>query len=125
MFFYILACSCIEGVSSLRRLLGEPVDRGFSLYGVVIKQASDLDTDTPFSARAKVLSITGAGLDDSPTEDNMFSDKELKATTDFIIKKKKDVLNSKEGSDLDYLRDLQTLTILENAVNKEMDEVKP
>ena len=55
----------------------------------------------------------------------MFSDKELKATTDFIIKKKKDVLNSKEGSDLDYLRDLQTLTILENAVNKEMDEVKP
>ena len=33
----ILACPCIEDVSSLRRLLGEPVDRGFSLYGVVIK----------------------------------------------------------------------------------------
>ena len=51
----------------------------------------------------------------------MFSDKELKATTDFIKNKKDDVLNSKEGSDIDYLRDLQTLTILESAVNKKME----
>jgi len=72
--------------------------------------------------QGQVLSTqTGAGLDDSPTEGDMFSDKELKATTDFIKNKKDDVLNSKEGSDIDYLRDLQTLTILESAVNKKME----
>ena len=52
----------------------------------------------------------------------LFLDKELKATADYIEKMKEDILNSKKGSDLDYLRNLQTLTILENAVNKKMEK---
>ena len=48
----------------------------------------------------------------------MFTDKELETTLDVIKRKKNDVLNKEEGSDLNYLRDLQTLIKLENAANK-------
>lgn len=51
----------------------------------------------------------------------MFSDKELKTMIDFIKRKKNDVFNSKGGSDLDYIRNLQTLTKLEDAANKSVE----
>ena len=46
----------------------------------------------------------------------MFTDDELATNAKVIEMKKREVLNSKEGSDLDYIRNLQTLIILENAV---------
>ena len=51
----------------------------------------------------------------------MFTKKELEANKTIIERKKRDVLTSKGGSDLDYIRNLQTLTILENAVSKEIE----
>lgn len=51
----------------------------------------------------------------------MFTRRELETTTNYISKAKKDVLNRRGGSDLDYLRDLQTLIKLENAANKALD----
>jgi len=48
----------------------------------------------------------------------MFTKKELKANLEYIRQKKEAVLNSKEGSDFDYIRNLQTLIKLENATNK-------
>jgi hypothetical protein len=48
----------------------------------------------------------------------MFTEKELEANAEFIKRRKEDILNSKGGSDLDYIRDLQTLIALENAVEK-------
>ena len=54
----------------------------------------------------------------------MFTDKELEMTIDYIQRKKNDILNSQEGSDLDYVRNLQTLTKLEDAANKEIHPTK-
>ena len=51
----------------------------------------------------------------------MFTDNELKVTSDYIEKKKQDVLARKEGSDADYIRDLQTLIVLENAVEGRLE----
>ena len=45
----------------------------------------------------------------------MFGDKELETTLTHIKRKKRDVLNREGGSDLEYLRNLQTLTKLQNA----------
>ena len=55
--------------------------------------------------------------------ETMFTDKELKTTLDVIKRKKNDVLNEEEGSDLDYLRNLQTLIKLENAANKALHPI--
>jgi hypothetical protein len=54
----------------------------------------------------------------------MFSDKELQANKSAIARKKRDILNSKDGSDLDYIRNLKTLIILENAVEEKIEEQK-
>ena len=51
----------------------------------------------------------------------MFTTKELMGIKEYIKRKRRDILKSNEGSDLDYIRDLQTLTQLENAVDIEMD----
>lgn len=51
----------------------------------------------------------------------MFTRRELEANADYIARKKKNVLDSKEGTDLDYLKNLQTLIKLENAVDKELE----
>jgi len=56
--------------------------------------------------------------------ENMFSDKELEATKDYINSKKADLLNNEGGSDLDYIQNLQTLIQLENAVDEKMGERK-
>ena len=52
----------------------------------------------------------------------MFADKELKGTVKFIAKKLDDVLHSKDGSDADYIRNLQTLTSLKNAAEEKIIE---
>ena len=48
----------------------------------------------------------------------MFTNKELEVTKDYIKRKKNDILNSEGGSDLDYIKNLQTLIVLENAVDE-------
>jgi hypothetical protein len=50
------------------------------------------------------------------------TNEELKATKEYIGYKKRDVLRRKGGSNLDYIRDLQTLIILENAVDEKTSE---
>jgi len=47
----------------------------------------------------------------------MFTDKELKTTVEYIRQKKEAILNSEEGSDLDYVKNLQTLIKLDDAAN--------
>ena len=54
----------------------------------------------------------------------MFEKKELEATLDYIDQKKDDILNDSGGSDLDYLRNLQTLTKLEIAAEEKLDSMK-
>jgi hypothetical protein len=54
----------------------------------------------------------------------LFTEKELKTTVNFIRKKKRAVLNNKKGSDLDYVRNLITLTRLENAIIVELEADK-
>uniref|UniRef100_A0A6M3K044 Uncharacterized protein n=1 Tax=viral metagenome TaxID=1070528 RepID=A0A6M3K044_9ZZZZ len=54
----------------------------------------------------------------------MFSKKELQTTKTLIDRKKGDILNSKKGSDGDYIRDLQSLITLENAVDKKLEQTK-
>ena len=50
----------------------------------------------------------------------MFTDNELEATKDICESKIKDILNKEGGSDLDYIRNLQSLVILKDAsVKKE------
>ena len=61
----------------------------------------------------------GAG---GPKERIIFADKELKGTVNFIDKKMDDVLHSKDGSDADYIRNLQTLTSLKNAAEEKIIE---
>ncbi len=51
----------------------------------------------------------------------MFTKKELETTIEYIRQKKEAVLNSKEGSDFDYVRNLQTLVKLEDAANKQIN----
>ena len=51
----------------------------------------------------------------------MFTDKELKGTLDYAKRKKDDILNGKSGSDFDFIRDLQTLTQLENTITERME----
>ena len=51
----------------------------------------------------------------------MFTDKELKTTANYVDGKMRDVLKRKDGSDADYIRDLQTLVKLKNAATKELD----
>ena len=51
----------------------------------------------------------------------MSTDKELKTTIDCIKRKKNAILNSKKGSDFDYVRNLQTLVKLEDAANKSLN----
>jgi len=55
----------------------------------------------------------------------MFGDNELNATKKYIKQKKNEILNSNSGSDLDYIRDLQTLIILENAVDEKLEKNDP
>ena len=50
----------------------------------------------------------------------MFTDKELETTLNCIERKKKEILNSKGGSDCEYVRNLQTLIKLENAANQSL-----
>ena len=52
----------------------------------------------------------------------MFTDKELEATKKFAGRKIKDIINKEGGSDLDYIRDLQTLITLKGAAEKKIDE---
>lgn len=52
----------------------------------------------------------------------MFSKQELEGTKDYIELKKGGVLNRKGGSDFDYIRDLQTLILLGNAVEEKLEE---
>ncbi len=54
----------------------------------------------------------------------MFEKKELEATLDYIDQKKDDILSGGKGSDLDYLRDLKTLTRLANAAEEKLDSMK-
>jgi hypothetical protein len=49
----------------------------------------------------------------------MQTDKELESTAIIIKRKKKEVLNRKGGTDADYIKDLQTLIKLEDAVERE------
>jgi len=51
----------------------------------------------------------------------MFTEKEMKVTLASIKSKRQNVLNRKGGSDLDYIRDLQTLIDLEAAANRTLD----
>jgi len=48
----------------------------------------------------------------------VFTEKELEATKRVIKAKKEKLLNSEEGSDADYIRNLQTLIKLENAADE-------
>lgn len=50
----------------------------------------------------------------------MFTKTELEINKELIKRKKREVLNSEGGSDLDYIRNLQTLIKLENAVDEEL-----
>jgi len=52
----------------------------------------------------------------------MITDKELEATKVFCERKFNDILYSKEGTDTDYIRNLQTLITLKNAVGKKGKE---
>jgi len=52
----------------------------------------------------------------------MFTDEELATNAKVIEMKKKEILNSRAGSDSDYLRNLQTLIKLENAVADLVEE---
>jgi hypothetical protein len=45
----------------------------------------------------------------------MFDDKELDATEKYCDRKIDDILNKDGGSDIDYIRSLQTLITLKNA----------
>jgi len=54
----------------------------------------------------------------------MFSKKELQTTKTYIERKKNDILNSKKGSDIDYIKDLQTLIVLENVVDNKLEQTK-
>ena len=51
----------------------------------------------------------------------MFTDKELEVTEDFCERKIEDVLKRKDGSDISYISDLQTLLKLKDAAKKEGD----
>ena len=50
----------------------------------------------------------------------MFSDKELQGTKDHIERKMDDVLNDDRGSDLDYIKNIQTLITLGNACDTKL-----
>lgn len=50
----------------------------------------------------------------------MFTERELETTKDILRKKKSEVLDSRDGSDLDYLRKLRTLIKLESAVTERL-----
>lgn len=53
---------------------------------------------------------------------SMFSDKELQGTKEYCAKNKRDILKSNAGSDLDYIKNLQTLIQLENAADEFIQE---
>ena len=52
----------------------------------------------------------------------ILSKKELEITEKMIKAKKAQTLKSSKGSDLDYIRDLQTLTQLESAIEGKKEE---
>ena len=54
----------------------------------------------------------------------MFTKKELEATKDYCERKINDLLNKDGGSDLDYVRNLQTLVTLKDAANQEIQRIK-
>jgi len=54
----------------------------------------------------------------------MFTDKELEATKDYCDRKMDEILNKEGGSDIDYIRNLQTLVTLKDAVNKKIHSTK-
>ena len=54
----------------------------------------------------------------------MFTDNELKTIDDVAERKMNDILNKGEGSDLDYIRNLQTLVTLKDAANQEIQRIK-
>jgi hypothetical protein len=56
--------------------------------------------------------------------ETMFTDKELEATVDYCDRKIDDLLNNEGGSDLDYIRNLQTLITLKDAANQKIQRIK-
>ena len=51
----------------------------------------------------------------------MFADKELEATKNLAGRKIKDIINKEGGSDLDYIRNLQTLITLKETAESDWD----
>lgn len=52
----------------------------------------------------------------------MFSKKELQTNKEYIARKKRDIINKPGGSDAEYIRNLQTLIKLDDAVDLLLDE---
>ena len=53
----------------------------------------------------------------------MFYDKELEVTKDYCERKIEDVLNKAGGSDIDYIRNLQTLITLKDSADQKINRV--
>ena len=54
----------------------------------------------------------------------MHTDKELEAIKTFSDRKIKDIINKEGGTDLDYIRNLQTLVKLKDAAEKKIKDYK-
>ena len=52
----------------------------------------------------------------------MFTDKELEAVKDISGRKIDEILNKEEGSDFDYIRNLQTLVKLKDAAEQKLQK---
>ncbi len=51
----------------------------------------------------------------------MHTDNELKSIADFTDRKIEEILNSDEGTDHEYIKNLQTLIKLQDSANKALD----
>lgn len=49
----------------------------------------------------------------------MFSESELQTTKTYLARKKQDLLTNQKGSDFDYIKQLQAIAKLENAVDEQ------
>jgi len=55
----------------------------------------------------------------------MFTKKEIEGTKDYIRRKKEDILNMGDKmSNLEYIKSLQTLVKLEDAINQKIHSIK-
>ena len=54
----------------------------------------------------------------------MFTDNELDATVEYCDRKIDDVLDKEGGSDIDYIRDLQTLVTLKDTANQKIQWIR-